>query len=151
MITLDFRIDEQEFANDLASDPSGANAGVLEETYFVCPVRFCVDGCELLSLSADGTPWRDLPLLGMAWGIREVSGLLSGRDFRLYLAGGGHLDFQCEDEVVRIINSLSGTEARAPRSELQESATEFVQRLRDTFRTRAPELQHHGGWSTWFG
>jgi hypothetical protein len=151
MITLEFRVDEQEFLTDLASDPADADAGVLEETYFVSPVRFSIDGRELLAVSAEGDPWRDLPLLGMAWGIRQMLTLPPDKDFRLHLAGGGHLSFRRSDESIRVINSLTGTEACASTNELKHSATEFLRRVREIFEASAPQLKSHRGWSTWFG
>jgi hypothetical protein len=67
MITLEIRIDEPSLKDDLRFDPAGADVALLEETYFVMPVRLAISGQELLT--PDG--WAPLPILGFARRLYE--------------------------------------------------------------------------------
>ena len=63
MIELTFRADV-ESEDDQA--PESASAAAIEHTYFVVPVRFAIDGRELLTFPGANPDWRPLPVVGLS-------------------------------------------------------------------------------------
>ena len=150
MITLEFKIDEAEWQSDVAASPTTANPAALEQTYFVMPVRFTVQGKELLGIPGVG-PWQRLPMLGLAWGFGRVAHLSTGDKVNLSLAGGGNLEFRAGADAVTVTSSLRHESVEVDAEELRHSAGNFVESVRREFRKRLPSMSSHPAWSTWFG
>lgn len=149
MTTLDFKLDESSLAEDRAASPATANPAALEETYFVMPVTFVVDGTNVLSLPGRST--HELPVLGFAADTLCVLEQLNrGEEKKLYLAGGGELRVRFDGHVFDIACSLNGRSVRVMREELLGAFRTFAGKVREMLVARVPEIQTHKMWRQWF-
>ena len=145
MIILEFRVDEQAVQEDRESDPAAADVAVLEETYFVMPVRFCVAGQEMLMPGG----WTPLPILGFARRLYEATrSLESGREARCYVAGGGDLKLSRQNKAIRIESPVGVAHIDA--ESLKRAAEEFLGTVRDFLQQRVPVMMNHKYWKSWF-
>src|SRR5437870_3184320 len=76
MTIVEFRLDLGSLAQDLRYHPETADPAVLETTSFLMPVRFSINGIELLQgVGPDlkhPDPWVPLPVLGFATHVLEA-------------------------------------------------------------------------------
>jgi hypothetical protein len=150
MITLEFQIDEGVLAEDAAEDPATADASALEQTFFVMPVRFAVNGTELFGIR-ELEHWQELPLLGFATALRRVIvELRKNSHARTFLAGGGELRCQRTDDAVQLVNSLNKRVATADAEALRAAVQDFARRARLFLETRFPPIQTHPHWRSWW-
>lgn len=151
MITLDFEIDEAVLAEDGRYSPATANPAALEETYFLTPFRFSVEGVELLGVHGGQPTTLSLPLLGFASHVhRVVAATRSGETKKCYLAGGGDLAFERTVNLMRVSSSLTGDAVTVDAGELLIATRSLLQRVRDVLVKRFPVMQAHPAWGSWF-
>jgi hypothetical protein len=152
MITLDFQIDEDELAADLAASPEAANPAAVEQTYFVMPVRFAVGETDFLAFPGVYDRWRPQPLLGIATHlVLALQAIKPGQPSRCNVADGGRLDFEQFGATIAISSSvLPGQIANVPAGELIGAASRFRDEVRDFLAERVPAMTQHPYWKTWF-
>jgi len=173
MTTIDFQLDEAILAEDLQHSPEGASPAALEETYFVMPVRFCINGVELLEqpgrekrnvfiagheqsaqrieLPSDEGCWLPLPLVGFATrGLQALTQAKPGSGQRLYLAGGGYLVLTRHGEQLSVESSINGKTSSTQFAEVLNAFRVFVEKVRQLLVSRVPAIQQHPSWKQWF-
>lgn len=173
MISVDFQLDEACLADDLQHSPETASSAALEETYFVMPVRFCVNGVELFEqpgekrrsmivVGAESGPqrvelpndkgyWLPLPVLGFATHMLQALDQAKQEGMRkLYLAGGGYLVLSRHGELLSIKTSINENCASMEFSEALKAFRAFHEKVRQFLAWRVPKLQQHGSWKQWF-
>jgi hypothetical protein len=173
MTTVDFRLDEASLAEDLQHAPESADRGALEETYFVMPVRLCVNGVELLEhpgrakrnvfigageqgvqriqLPNEASSWLPLPLLGFAKDVLQaLNETKPGKERKLYLAGGGELVFVRQGEQLSVASSITGKSASTQFAEVLNAFRTFSEKVRQLLVGRVPGIQQHPSWRQWF-
>ena len=149
MTILDFKLNESALAEDLACPPESANPAALEETYFVMPVSFVVDGIDVLALTGRST--HELPVLGFAADALRVLEQLKPREEKaLYLAGGGELRVRFDGHGFDVSCSLNGNSVYVERDELITAFRMFAAKVKKMLVVRAPEIQTHKMWPQWF-
>lgn len=173
MTTVDFRLDEASLAEDLQHSPESANPAALEETYFVMPVRLCVNGIELLEQSGhakrnvfigadehglrqtqrpnEASCYLPLPLLGFATqALQALNQMKPGCVQKLYLAGGGDLLLARHGEQLSIESSISGKSSSTEFAEALSAFRAFSEKIRQLLVSRVPAIQQHPSWRQWF-
>jgi hypothetical protein len=173
MTTVDFRLDEASLAEDLQHSPESANPAALEETYFVMPVRLCVNGVELLEQPHrakrnvfvgaaeqgvqrierpnEASAWLPLPLLGFTThALQVLNELKPGGENKLNLAGGGHLMLARENDQITVESSLNGKRSSTQLAEAVNAFQSFSEKVRQLLVNRVPEIQQHPAWKQWF-
>src|SRR5262245_20776714 len=101
MVILDFAIEEYELVQDRQYSPLTADPGVIETTYFMMPVRFCIDGTELLETPTSA--WVAQPLLGVATHLVYALRTLRSTGAAIYsVADGGTLRFLRRGQRVQV-------------------------------------------------
>lgn len=172
MTTIEFRFDEQSFAEDLQQDPVNANPAVLAETYFVMLVRFCINGIDLLripgreqerfyvhpgqgaerrSYQSEESCWLPLPLLGFATeAVQVLNGLRSGDEQKLYLAGDGHLTFTRQGDQLSIVSNVGDHNVSCQYDEVLQAFLDFSEKARQLLLARIPGMSRHPWWNRWF-
>jgi len=149
MITLDFEMDQHVLEEDLRASPVNADAGVLEETYFVMPVKFVVDGTDLLSLP--GHQAHSLPLLGFTTHmLQALEQMAYTGQRRVYLAGGGDISLRAAGNRVEISSSLTNRQVTVDRAELLLALRNLAARVQQQLRSLVPGMDRHSSWRNWF-
>jgi hypothetical protein len=147
---LTIQADDDALRADVEDSPHLASAAALEQTYFVVPTRFAVDGNELLAFPGVCDAWRPLPLLGFAPRLRELAtGLKDGQEGTIFLADGGHLAFRRTGADVLISSSIPGKEATISAERLTEIAVAFAREVCEYVLSIIPAMAAHGSWNTW--
>lgn len=145
MTSLEFQIDEDVMREDLRHHPAEAEASVVEETYFMMPVRLVVNGYSLLSQ----TGWIRLPIIGFSRSFREaVSRLRQGQATRCYVAGGGDLRMTLVGNDVRIESVQQS--AQDGLVNIRDASQQFSRRVEEFVLERVPGMAAHREWSRWF-
>lgn len=130
--------------------PEFASSAAIEQTYFVVPVRLCIDGHELLIYPGVHPAWRPLPVLGFATRLRRVLITLEPRRSEaITLADGGSLEIYRDEDNLILTTSLAPLRANAPREELVAAAVHFSSEACDYARSVSPTISAHPFWSTW--
>ena len=152
MIVLDFQVDEDGLAEDLAASPETATAAALEETYFVMPVRFAVGSAELLAFPGAYDTWRPQPILGFATHLfAAVMSVTSGGRASCHTTDGGRLVFEPSDSITRISSTLlPDSKVSVPTIELIGAARALRDRVEELLLQRVPTMKEHPWWSKWF-
>jgi hypothetical protein len=173
MTTVDFRLDEASLVEDIQHSPESANPAALEETYFVMPVRLCVNGIELLEqpgrakrnvfigadeqglrqtqLPDETSCWLPLPLLGFGTQVLQaLNETKPGREQKLNLAGGGHLVFARHNDQIAVESSINGKRSSTQLAEALDAFRAFSEKVRQLLVTRVPVIQQHPSWRQWF-
>jgi hypothetical protein len=173
MTIVDFQLDEASLAEDLLHSPEKANPAALEETYFVMPVRLCVNGVEMferhsrtkrnvfvstadegvlqVQLPREASCWLPLPLLGFATdALRVLNELKPYKDQKLNLAGGGHLVLSCESDQITVESSINGNHSSTHSAEALNAFRIFSDKVQQLLISRAPTIQQNTSWRRWF-
>lgn|GEM_PF-4522054 len=128
----------------------GAPAAALEQTYFVVPTRFAIDGKELLAFPEVYDTWRPLPLLGFAPRLRAVATAMSDGDAAtISLMDGGDLMFRRRGAEMVISASITGDEAALSAAQLTDAAVGFANDVCTYVLSIVPAMATHGSWGTW--
>jgi len=147
-ISLDFQIDQDVLEDDRAS-AAAADPAVVETTYFVVPVRFAVDGRDVLRMP-DGT-WLRQPMVGFSTELASsVEELRVRGSSECTAADAGTLRLRLLDGTVRIECSLTGLVLEAPITELEEAIWTFREKVKTVLLAFAPEITRHPSWAKWF-
>lgn len=167
-VELEFQPDPHEASAASATD----SAGLFGETLLVVPVRFRVDGHDLLpirprsttiwSVDSSGTAspnepvllehWTQQPLLGFMCGLRQAieAAERSGLS-RCYLIEDWDLVLTLLDGSQLEATSPSGsTVAVAPVREFHDAVARFERSVHDWLMEQAPHLTRHPSWAEWF-
>lgn len=148
-VTLSFQVDESVLSDDRRYNPAVADPAVIETSYFTMPVRFSVDGTELLETPSGF--WLPQPVLGFATHLdRSLDALRSTGSARCSVAGAGTLSFQRRGEQVQLTCSFNRVEVEVSIDDLDRAFKDFRERVEAVLRTRVPELITHPSWPTWF-
>ena len=148
MITLDFDARRWDSRDDAEASPVSSDPAAIEETYFLVPFRFEIDGVELLEGGGHG---RLLPLVGFACLLRQaLEAARSGGPARLFLAGGGELRLSVHDDRVKLTSSTTRNTAAAQLDDMLAASRALSVRARDVLLERFPEMRAHRDWSRWF-
>lgn len=173
MTTVDFRLDEASLVEDIQHAPAGANPAALEETYFVMPVRLCVNEVELfeqldrekrnvfiarpeqsaqrIQLPNEESRWLPLPLLGFAThALQALNQMKPGGEQKVYLAGGGDLMLARQGEQLSVESSINGKSSSTQFAEALNAFRAFSEKVRQLLVSRVPAIQQHPSWRQWF-
>ena len=144
----------------------------MAETYFVMPVRLCVNEVELfeqpgmsrqhifitypakivqrVEVPNKECQWLSLPLLGFATqALRVIREIKPGEERIINLAVGGHLVITCQGDQLFIICSISKHGANADHSEVFSEFLSFSKKVRELLLNRIPAMQQHPAWIQW--
>ena len=167
-VELDFQPDPREASAASAAD----SAALFGETLLVVPVRFRVEGRDVLPISplstttwsvdpsGTATPkepvvfehWTRQPLLGFMSGLRQAieAAVRSGQS-RCYLIEDRDLVFTLRDQSRLEVTSPSRTTtAVAPIHEFTDAFRRFEKNIHDWLMGEAPHLTRHRSWAEWF-
>lgn len=167
-VDLEFQPDLREASAALATDA----AALFEETLLVVPVRFRVDGHDMLpmrsrlttiwSVDPSGTAvsnepvelehWARQPLLGFLVRLRQAieSAQRSGHS-RCYLIEDRSLTLKLLDRSQLAVTSPSGTTtAVAPLHEFTDAIGRFQWDVQGWLEAQAPHVVGHPSWAEWF-
>lgn len=172
MVQMEFRVSQASLSEDKQSDPASREAGVLQETYFVMPVRLRVTDVDLLETHAtDNTvfsgnpgdasleissasfdiPWMELPLLGVA-SLLPVCLEQAQREgvSQFNLPGSGfRLLFRVSGEEICVESEVNGRQACASYDELSDGFRRFASSVRRFLLSEFPDLAQHKYWGSW--
>ena len=149
MMVIDFEVDHGVLEEDLRASPVTADAGALEETFFVMPVKFVVNGADLLTLS--GQQAHALPLLGFSTHmVRALDEMHSTDERRVYLAGGGDISLRAIGDRVEVHSSLTHRRVTVDRTELLVAFRDFADRVKRQLLALVPGMVSHPHWLIWF-
>jgi hypothetical protein len=166
-VELDFRPDEREAASIDGTEPPA----LFEETLLLVPVRFRVNGRDLLGTRLDSTPgWAvdasgvaapispapteilaRQPALGFLVRLRQAVELArrTGRS-RCYLVEDRDLVFALLDGRLEVTGPMRDVVERADPAEFAIALSIFETRVRSWLEQAAPALRAHASWRTWF-
>ena len=167
-VELEFQADEREASVASAAD----SPGLFEETLLVVPVRFRVNGHDMLpimplsttiwsvGLSGTATPtepvelehWTGQPILGFLQGLRDAieQARRSGQS-RCYLIEDWDLVFTLrEGSHLEVMSPSRTTTAVAPVHEFTDAVSRFGKNVHDWLMQQAPHLMRHPSWAEWF-
>lgn len=149
MIAIDFEVLPSTLSRYAGHVLSRENAAALEETFFLAPVCFVIDGTSLLRVA--DRDYDELPLLGFASHLYTALTSL-GDDSRktVYLAGGGELELHRYGALIEVGSTLTHVTVSAPRAELLGAALNFLRSVESLLRDAFPEFASHTMWPTWF-
>lgn len=173
MIMIEFRINEENLAEDLQHFSERTDSAALEETYFVMPIRLCANGVELFQLpnhkkrnifiahpdkSAEivrfpeaENCWLPLPLLGFAsHALQKLNEIKPGGEQKMYLAGNGHLLFARHGRQLSITSSINNKVSLVQFDEVQNAFRGFSAKVQQLLVSRVPAIQQHPSWNQWF-
>jgi hypothetical protein len=167
-VELEFRPDPREAAAAQATDPQV----LFEETLLLVPVRFSVDGHDLLPIrssattvwsvdrSGTATPsepidlpaWTEQPLIGLMGQLRRAvaAAQRSGRA-QVYLAELPDLIVTVrEGSRLEVMSPIGKTTVVAPVTEFTDAIADFQEAVRAWLQQQAPQLMAHPSWAEWF-
>lgn len=149
MTEIDFLIDEGVLTEDLAVDPTQADAAALEETYFIMPVRLHIRDRDLFgSESGERMP---LPILGFATRFSQaLHRCFSDAKGTMYLAGGGHINLELRKSELTVSCSLTKRSSSDDATKIVHAANAFSNNVRLFLLDRIPHLERHRSWRYWF-
>jgi len=141
VVSIEFRPDPRVIEENRKLDPGTADAAVLQETFFVMPLRLRVRDVELLEWQGEGFP---LPLLDMATvGLSTARRLGHGATTSLRLPANGNLYFERSGEDVLIRSTQTRRAERAPYEDLLRAWEEFATKVREFLVREFPQLEDH--------
>lgn len=171
MITLEFRMDENALIEDKLSDPLHSDIAVLQETFFVLPVRFIVNGVNIfnfdtnqkvfLGLSNDKqlksvdkmikSIWLPLPVLNLAIvGLDKVKIACEGKaSFYSLPETGAYIMFQPSSTGIGVKTSFASKFEETTCSDLLMAFSEFAEHVRKMILSVFPELITHPDLGSW--
>jgi hypothetical protein len=151
MIDLAFQANDEEIRRDLEAEPERADPAALEDTFFVVPTRFVIDGIELLAYPGVHAAWRPLPLLGFAPRLRRVAAAVGDGDTAsISLMDGGVLQLERRGDALRVSSSLAPEHvAMVSRDELARESAKFAADVCAYLALMAPAMSEHPSWPTW--
>jgi hypothetical protein len=123
---LEFQVNEAALAADREVDPRTADAGALQETYFLMPTRLQVHQDELFAV-----PPKAL------------------RTTYTWPGSGWRLRFQTSGQEVLIHSEVNGHQSCAHYTELLAAFEHFASTVREVLSRKVPELQEHPYWGKW--
>lgn len=167
-VELRFRPDPREASAARATD----DAGLFEETALIVPVRFTVNGHDILPIrrtpaivwivdpggtAAPSEPieldsWPQQPLVGFLVGLRKAIAVAqrSGHS-TCWLAGARDLTFTLMPRSRLAVTDPSGAVTeRALVREFADAIARFETDARSWLQEDAPHLTAHPSWSDWF-
>jgi hypothetical protein len=166
-VELDFRPDDRE----AASIDGTELPGLYEETLLLVPVRFRVNGRDLLGTRLDTTTtwavdvsglaapisptpmemWARQPALGFLVRLRQAVELArrTGRS-RCHLVEDRDLVFALVDGWLEVTRPVRNVVERADPAEFAVALSTFETRIRAWLEQAAPALRAHPLWRTWF-
>ncbi len=152
MIIIDFKIDENELAENLDNDIPNVDYVLFVTTLFIMPVRFRINESDLFEINND--PWAEMPIINFASeGVQKIKKLLITRkEVYTLLEGVGVLQFIMEDEKnVKIIfnDSAKSIVNNVNYKELLEALQKFANKVRKFFWDRVPQINEHPYWGPW--
>jgi hypothetical protein len=148
MITLTFRVDELVLKQDSADPLDSIDAGVLQNSYFVMPVRFQVKGEDLLGTLE--TPWCPLPIIDLAVvGLGCISSLkVEGKAIYDLPEMGGQLSFVATGGKVAVL-APNGKRVSCDYKVLLSAFQKCASEVRLFLEEKAPALCNHPYWGKW--
>lgn len=152
MIQLTAFVEPGMFDEDASASPETTPPGALMETYFWAPVRFHVDGVELLDVGGSTPPTALVPILGLAHRLRGACTALALAQPRgIFLGGGGgDLTFEPDGPSVTISSKLLRRVARTSIVSLDTAVDTFGRAVARTLSQSVPRLTLHPDWAHWF-
>lgn len=171
MIMLEFQMDENALQEDKVSDPLHHDIAVLQETFFVLPVRFIVNGIDMFGihqnqrvfygLPNDNKPtfenkmiksyWLYLPVLSLAIvGLEKVRMACEGKVSLYSLPGtGAYIMFQPSSTGIEVKTTFTNEFAQISCLDLITVFSEFADKVRGMILSVFPELISHPNLSSW--
>jgi len=136
------------------------------------PVRFCINGAELLELHASGNrdvfivpphgeaqrvqlpyeerAWLRLPLLGFATDMLQALQEMGMHGTqKVSLAGSGTLHLAREGDQL-FLTSDNGKTVTTDVAEVIDAFRDFLGKVRSMLLSHVPEIENHPFWDQWF-
>ena len=147
---VSFEADEHTLLEDLAFQPHKADPAALQETYFVFPIRFLMNGVNLFT-TKDGSTLQ-LPLIGFSSALRRgVQQLANSDTCSVYLAGGGQfLLSRRGDDAIAGFCSISGVRSSDAYDQVAAASRQFSEDVSMFLQQECPELARIEAWPFWF-
>lgn len=168
MVTFEFVVDQNVLLEDLAMNPSGESLAVVQETYFVFPIRLNINGNEMFSLSekrlvlySDQTErelnfteqtienaWIRLPLLHLIFvGFGQIRKACKGEVTSYSLPGTGAMLIMTPTQgKIEVRSTLNGKTETVECQELIDAFNSFKNQALDFIKSNVPAIEQHPEW-----
>lgn len=152
MIIFEFKIDEDELAEDLEFDVSSQDSCLFLISIFYMPVRLNINGIEFFrfgSTKPNGF-WTYVPLVAMASSLLMVVKSLTEIEIKDYsMPGGGTFLFQFLQDDNLSVKFSGGEHEVVPYYEFLNACEQFTANVRKFLNERVPQLHQHKFWGLW--
>jgi hypothetical protein len=168
MVKIEFFNDENEINEDKLYDPLHMDAAILEQTFFVLPVRFLVNDSDMFHWKQEiriGMPkdevyrsmeeniyiWIPLPVLHLATkGLDEAKRACKGETIIYSLPGTMYqIKFHPMNNKIEISSSFLNYSEVIYCTELVEAFEKFAEEVRKMINREFPELKKHPQIGAW--
>jgi hypothetical protein len=172
MVTVEFMLNENKFIAEGQEDLSQVEAGLLQLTHFVMPVRFNIDGLELFELPATDQliyvyspgqpglkpktvstkdPWLSLPILGFALdGLEKIQQAIKKNRSILSLEETGHqLEFTASENQFSIHSPFNNLTVVTNYQDILTAFKTFASEVTKCLSLNAPSITRHPQWGLW--
>jgi hypothetical protein len=172
MITFEFVVNKDRILEERKYDLLIDGIAILENSYFVLPVRLNINGIEMFEYSMNGTTglveprgkdlefqdkkiatiWLELPILHLSiTGLESVKKACNGEKVIYNLPEGvTSLQFIPIEKSVEVISEISGRKSKIECSELLKAFEDFSSKTRAVLEELVPELKQNPEIAYWF-
>ncbi len=148
MVTIDFKIDEEELKEDLECDLDTLDSGFFVFTMFMMPVKIIINRIDFLTPPCT---WIHLPIMDIASnGLIVIKNLTPNviKDYELP-EGAGKFVFKLLETGKVTIEFRDTKKTIVNYDELLEAFQSFAERVRIFLKKRAPQINEHPYWGPW--
>jgi hypothetical protein len=168
MIILEFLVDENVLEQDTLANPSRERLAVIQETYFVFPIRFQINGVEMFGIKKSRVimfgeratrnleikgllnedPWLPLPIIHLAFiGSDQLNKACTGEKVSYSLPGTGKqlIIFPMQNKL-QILSTVNGVFGIAECQEIIDVFDDFRKKVVLFVNNRVPEMTKNQDW-----
>lgn len=153
MVIFDFKVDEEELAEDLEFDIVNTKYNLFALTFFMMPVRLNINGVEFFRYDRTDPKnyWVGMPIINLASeGLIYVKSLpLKGRVEYDLPEVGTYLNFQMLPNNQVSITFGKKIHVIIPYEELLKAFEDFAVNVRNFLNDRVPQMHQHPYWGPW--
>lgn len=152
MVLIDFKVDENELAENLDNELDKLKDCFFVSTLFIMPVRIQIEEFEIFEF--DNDPWAEMPIMNIASaGLRKIKELkIEGTKKYDLPEGAGLLEFNMLDEKNVKVSYTGFTKpfvTLTSYNELLNAFEKFAEKVRMFLWERAPQINNHPYWGPW--
>jgi hypothetical protein len=152
MVILDFKTNEDVLKECLEEEIENVDMICFVTTFFLMPLRLCINGLELFEIDKDG--WLPGPIISLASEglsiIKELK-ITRKKEYQI-IEGPGDFIFTMIDEkavYVEFFGFSGNYKMNVKYEELLEAFKKFGEKVRAFLSERAPQINNHPYWGPW--